>query len=655
MKTDPINQTIPTEIDNLQKIYQQFQTLKDPKNKLARMTAILPFVSLAGLLLAKYPNNETLTQIRQDFKEYYEKNHHQKLEWQTADFDSELIAKLQQLSNTGEHIKPDLLEKLYPYQNKYLHANFINYFKLEDVLEGKVFDETTDIKTITTAIKTRLETEFWPPDGLEKFSLLNQISDILQSLQESSQVIGSLQNTQEYLSEISQFTKSTSTQIALHTIDDNPIPTTTDSAIIQTGIENEFSSPNSKLPKPKNIYQQIAFLKEISADYEERRQVAIKYGKEPLPAINWQNIIPPLPELLLSDGPNADESYLNQATFNLITDILQDKLPTENKAEIKNIVATMLPQEALAFLLLFGDKNKSSTDFDFKFDGISNNITEVYQLIKNKQFYTKTLDIIQALETDLFIGEITEKKLQQLPKKFQDLTYWSNFVGWPITKINQQVNFSFQSHEEKDLIAYTITKTDSKELQATISGVGVEILTTIQESLQKIDAEYGIFRDESTISVVVDTKKSENPEYFQQEVAKFKTQHPDASAITIHKKVAGKTGAIRLSKIGENTIVEVRMLGCNPHNPTSHIGAHDYKLLQTIIATVNNDVQTKLRELQQSPQEYQELLNKKVEIIDGKVAEIAPIARLEQQSPNSATRTVRSVERVVSAGAIVTL
>ncbi|NBU98429.1 MAG: hypothetical protein EBS19_09515 [Spirochaetia bacterium] len=97
------------------------------------------------------------------------------------------------------------------------------------------------------------------------------------------------------------------------------------------------------------------------------------------------------------------------------------------------------------------------------------------------------------------------------------------------------------------------------------------------------------------------------------------------------------------------------MLGCNPHNPTSHIGAHDYKLLQTIIATVNNDVQKKLRELQKSPQEYQELLNKKVEIIDGKVAEIAPIARLEQQSPNSATRTVGSVERVVSAGAIVIL
>ena len=192
-------------------------------------------------------------------------------------------------------------------------------------------------------------------------------------------------------------------------------------------------------------------------------------------------------------------------------------------------------------------------------------------------------------------------------------------------------------------------------MQATISGVGVEILKTIQESLQKIDTEYSIFRDESTISVGFDAKKSKSQEYFQKEVAKFTQQNPDASAITIHKKVAGKTAEIRVSKIKGNTIVEVRMLGCNPHNPTSHIGAHDYKLLQTIIATVNNDLQTKLTALQQSPQKYQQLLAKRVPIIDGKVTEIATIPRLEQQHPKTATRTVGSVERVVSAGAIVVL
>ena len=653
MKTYPIDQIIPAEIKNLQKIYQQFQTLTDPQNKLVRMTAILPFISLAGLLLVKYPNNETLTQIRQDFKEYYEQNHPKKLEWKTADFDSKLIAKLQQLSSQDEYTKPELLEELYSYQGKYDHAHFVTYFHLTDALEGKIFDEKTGIDAITTAIKTRLETEFLPPDNLERHALLNQISDILQNVKNSWQVLYDSQNTEKYLSEIMQFTKNTSTQIALHVIHDNLTPIKNGSAIIRSGIEIEFSS-NYTLSEPKNPHQQIAFLKQISADYEARRQLAIKYGKEPLPKIDWHNIILPLPKLFLSDGPNRDESYLNQATFNLITNILKEKLPAENEAEIKNIVATMLPQEALAFLLLFYDKNKPSTDFNFKFDGISNDITEVYELIKNKQFYAKTVDMIQALEVDLFIGEITEEKLPQLQEKFQKLNYFSNFVGWPITKINHQVNFSFQSHEKKDLIDYTITRTDSEELQATISGVGVEILKTIQESLQKIDKDYSIFRDEPTISVEFDAKKSKSQEYFQKEVAKFTQQNPDASAFTIHKKVAGKTCTIRLSKIGIDTIVEVRMLGCNPHNPTSHIGAHDYKLLKTIITTVNNDVQTKLIELQQSP-EYQKLLSNKVKIIDGKVAEIPPIPRLEQKSPNPATRVVMPVEKVVSAGAIVAL
>jgi hypothetical protein len=77
--------------------------------------------------------------------------------------------------------------------------------------------------------------------------------------------------------------------------------------------------------------------------------------------------------------------------------------------------------------------------------------------------------------------------------------------------------------------------------------------------------------------------------------------------------------------------------------------------LQTIIATVNNDVQAKLTELQQPPEKYQQLLDKKVQIIDGKVAEIKPIARLGQQDPSTKTRVIEPVEAVIARGAIVAL
>ncbi len=658
MKTDQIT---PIDIINLHSIYQQWQALDNPKDKLAIISAILPFVSLAGLLLIKYPEDQILKEIRQDFKKYYEENHPKKLEWQSSDFDKELIQKLATLSNQGEYINQELFEELYDYQHKYRHAHFVAYFYLVDTLKDLELDNQTKIDTIIAKTKTRLETEFPNPDDLERHALLNQISDILQSLQQAQKFIHDSKKTADYLTEIGKFTKNTSLHIALPQIIENQAQIESGSTIIKAGIEIEFSSANFQLSKPKTAYQRIAFLKQVSADYEARRKVMQKYGEEPLPAINWLNIIRPIQDLsATSDGPNANDSYLNQATFNLITNILQQALPTENRAEIKNIVATMLPQEALAFLLLFDKKDKSSSAINFKFDGISEDITEVYTLIKNKQFYAKTVDMIHALEVDLFIDQVTEEKLQQLPKKFQELNYWSNFVGWPVTKVNQQVNFSFTQlieDDEKDLIDYQIQEVHANKLQATISGIGVEILKTIQNSLQKIDEEHDILRDGTEIAIAFDAKKSGREDYFKQEVAKFKEENP-ATAFTIHKQIAGKTVEIRVSVIKDthdqqHTIVEARMLGCNPHNPNQHIGSHDYPLLQKIIATINNDAQKKLQELQELPEKYQQLLETRVPIVNGRISKIPAIKRRQDEkegtkTPITATRVTLSVEKLIS-------
>ena len=649
MKTDSIISQQTTDLNNICNIYQQWSQLEDPTHKLARITAILPFVSLAGILLKQNPDNEILQNIRNDFKKYYEQNHPRKLEWESSDFNKALIDKLAQLSTEGGSITPDLLKELFSYQDKYKHAHFVASFNLVDVLDDIQLDDSLDINKITTSIRQRLEKEFEKPDDLERHALLNQLSSFLQDLQENKRIISDSEKTKEYITEQKTFTKNTSTQVARPINEKNPTEIKAGPAIIKSGIEVEFSSANSQLSGPKNIYQQIAFLKQISADYEARRQMALKYKKTPLPEINWQNIIPPVPESLLSDGPNASESYLNQATFNLITKILHNNFSGTKKADIENTVATMLPQEALAFLLLFGETNQS--DINFQFDGIQQNIEEVYNLIKNKQFYAKTVDMIQALEADLFIGKINEEKLAKLPEKFQELNYWSNFVGWPITQINQQVNFSFTDrNSNKDLIDYQI-EGDPNNLKATISGVGAEILKTIQSSLQKLDKEYDIFRDGSEIAVALDAKKSGSPEFFAQQVKEFEKHHQGASAFTIHKQVAGKSVEIRVSKINNDTIIEVRMLGTNPHNPIKSLGQHDYPLLQEIIATINNDVQARLTELQKSPKEYDKLLKKRVDIIDGKIKEIPPIPR-EKGKPGSAVTLTQSIERFFVKGAV---
>ena len=647
MKTDPIISQQIQQTTNLENIYQQWSQLEDPANKLARITAISPFVSLAGVLLKQNPNNEILQDIRNNFKEYYEKNHPRKLEWESSDFNKALIDKLAQLSTEGGSITPDLLKALFSYQDKYKHAHFVASFNLVDVLDDIQLDDSLDINKITTSIRQRLEKEFEKPDDLERHALLNQLSSFLQDLQESKRIISDSEKTKEYITEQKTFTKNTSTQVVRPINEKNPTEIKAGQAIIKSGIEVEFSSANSQLLEPKTIYQQIAFLKQISADYEARRQMALKYKKKPLPEIDWQKIIPPAPESLLSDGPNASESYLNQATFTLITDILQKKLPETERANIKNTVATMLPQEALAFLLLFGETKQS--DINFQFDGIPQNIEQVYDLIKNKQFYAKTVDMIQALEADLFIGEINEEKLAKLPEKFQELNYWSNFVGWPIIQINQQVNFSFTDrNSNKDLIDYQI-EGDPSNLKATISCVGVEILKTIQSSLQKLDKKYDIFRDGSEIAVAFDAKKSGSPEFFAQQVKAFEENHRDASAFIIHKQVAGKSVEIRVSKIDYNTIIEVRMLGTNPHNPIKSLGQHDYTLLQEIITTIINDAQERLTELQKSQEKYDRLLKKRVNIIDGKIDEILPIPREKGKPSNVVTQSIEKIfgERAV--------
>jgi hypothetical protein len=62
MKTDTIISQQIQQITNLNDIYQQWSQLEDPKHKLSRITAILPFVSLAGVLLKQNPNVNIQTQ-----------------------------------------------------------------------------------------------------------------------------------------------------------------------------------------------------------------------------------------------------------------------------------------------------------------------------------------------------------------------------------------------------------------------------------------------------------------------------------------------------------------------------------------------------------------------------------------------------------------
>jgi len=638
-KQETVESLFSQQIDLLVKIYDKWQNL-EPENKLARIDFILPFVSLAGVLcVLNDSKNEVLQNIRKDFKEFYEKNHPLLLKWQSSDFSDKIKEKLQKISDSpNEIMSATLIDDLMPYAEKYRHAHFVAQFYLQDVLQEehekiKIKNEGNFLETIqqiSTAINKRLESNFRSPDDLEKHALLNQLSGFLQSLQDSAKIIDKVSITEEYLQQIDAknpkaFTKNTSSQIFFLGNGANGYEIKNGAETIRAGIEVEFSS-SQQLSKPDTIFKKIAFLKRLFVDIEPRRNMAKKYGiKFDFPEIDWEKIINPQPQLLATNL--AKESYLNEATFGLVVEILKKNLPEISPDEINNTVATMLPEEALAFLLLF---NQEKSDVKIKFDDIPNDISQVYELIKSQKFYQKTVDMIYAMEIDIFLGEITEEKVAKIPEIFKQLNYLGNFVGYPITKMNEQVNFSF-ANAEQDLIDYQPNVEDDK-LQATISGVGVEILKTIQETLQKIDAEHSIFRDSETIKVGFDAKKCGDPDFFAKSIEEFQ-KNGNSSAFTIHKQVAGKVYEIRVSKIDNATIVETRMIGCNPHNPTGHIGQHDFAILPKLITEIHNAVQTKLQKLQENPEEYQELLQKRVPIVDGRVAEISPILRKPATKP----------------------
>ncbi len=638
------------QINLLATIYDKWQNL-EPKNKLARIDFILPFVSLAGVLcVLDDSKNEDLQNIRKDFKEFYEKNHPLPLQWQSSDFSDEIKEKLQKISDSpNEIMSATLIDDLMLYAEKYRHAHFVAQFYLQDILRKGKNEENflENIQQTSIAINKRLESNFESPDDLERHALLNQLSGFLQSLQDSAKIIDKDAIAKEYLQQIDPknpkaFTKNTSSQIFLL---GNGVVDTTDIisgfATIKAGIETEISS-SQQLSKPDTIFKKIAFLKRLFVDIEPRRNMAKKYGiKFDFPEINWEKIINSQPQLL--DTNLVQKSYLNEATFNLVATTFTKNLPEISQNEINNTVATMLPEEALAFLLLF---NQEKSDVKIKFDDIPNDISEVYQLIKSQKFYQKTVDMIYAMEIDVFLDEITEEKVAKIPEIFKQLNYWGNFVGYPITKMNEQVNFSF-ADAEKDLIDYQPNVDDGK-LKATISGVGVEILKTIQETLQKIDAKHSIFRDSKTIAVGFDAKKCGDPDFFAKSVAKFSQDHPNSFAFAIHKQVAGKVYEIRVSKIDNATIVEARMIGCNPHNPTGHIGQHDFAILPKLITEIHNAVQTKLQELKKNPEEYQKLLQKRVPIVDGRVEEISPILR--ELAPQTAVKKVVSVVSIERLG-----
>ncbi len=638
------------QINLLATIYDKWQKL-EPKNKLARIDFILPFVSLAGVLcVLDDSKNEDLQNIRKDFKEFYEKNHPLPLQWQSSDFSDEIKKKLQKISDSpNEIMSATLIDDLMLYAEKYRHAHFVAQFYLQDILSEehkKIKIENKEnfletIQQISNEINKKLQSKFASPDDLERHALLNQLSGFLQSLQDSAKIIDKVDITEEYLQQIDPknlkaFNQNTSPQIFLfrNGVNEYKIKHFAET-ILKAGIETEISS-SQQLSNPDTIFKKIAFLKRLFVDIEPRRNMAKKYGiKFDFPEINWEKIINSQPQLL--DTNLVQKSYLNEATFNLVATTFTKNLPEISQNEINNTVATMLPEEALAFLLLF---NQEKSDVKIKFDDIPNDISQVYQLIKSQKFYQKTVDMIYAMEIDVFLDEITEEKVAKIPEIFKQLNYWGNFVGYPITKMNEQVNFSF-ADAEKDLIDYQPNVDDDK-LKATISGVGVEILKTIQETLQKIDAEHSIFRDSKTIAVGFDAKKCGDPDFFAKSVAKFSQDHPDSSAFAIHKQVAGKVYEIRVSKIDDATIVETRMIGCNPHNPIGYIGQHDFAILPKLITEIHNAVQTKLQELKKNPEEYQKLLQKRVPIVDGRVEEILPILR--EPAPQPAVKKVVSIE-----------
>ena len=337
------------------------------------------------------------------------------------------------------------------------------------------------------------------------------------------------------------------------------------------------------------------------------------------------------------DKISAIEKYLEAEKQNYPHEIIKFDKALGNLA--------LLSAEEILFLDLFYKKQEKAIEHKLTMDDVfdwrdnqekrQEKFLKILEDIGEKgSFYAKTLDMIRASE--FAIGEFPlESAKQQFDASLSHVKVVAKEHDLRLKDRGIQINVGAELGQKTLNISSEII---DEKLKIFTDPLTIVVGTAIQKALEKTFQDYPILerkgQDIIGIEVNVDRKKgliseTTGTDYFISfDPQKSREENlgltKDSSAFPVHRQNTGKSGTIRLARLGdddEKAVFEVRLLGNNPHAP--YFDEHPRQIFNGAEITVEIFTQYLTKELEGLKIEAGE---RRIAIDkDGKIAEIPAI------------------------------
>lgn len=506
-------------------------------------------------------------------------------------------------------------------------------------------------------------------DGIEEHTLINQGTqyrgklDVVELITEIENQSGDdlLQKSQNFFKEkselksikidtkkISQDFRETLTSVETSTPADVNNPQLTlgfevESVILPT------KGPNAEAER-KEQFSEFEKIKRGLADNDSRGKMRKTYGFDSSEIGSSPNAL-----LLFSDDELTGFKAQNREKYGDKISAIEKYLEAEKQNYPQEIVKfdkaignlALLSAEEILFLDLFYQKQEKAIEHKLTMDDVfdwrdnqekrQEKFLKILEDIGEKgSFYAKTLDMIRASE--FAIGEFPlESAKQQFDASLNHVRVVAKEHDLRLKDRGIQINVGAELGQKTLNISSEIV---DEKLEIFTDPLTIVVGTAIQKALEKTFQDYPILERKGQgiigIEVNVDRKKgliseTTGTDYFISfDPQKSREENlgltHDSSAFPVHRQNTGKSGTIRLARLGnddEKAVFEVRLLGNNPHAP--YFDEHPRQIFNGAEITVEIFTQYLTKELEGLKIGAGE---RKIAIEkDGKIAEIPAILK----------------------------
>lgn len=634
--------------NNLNRVFTVWNALGDDQKR-EKINLMMPLVQFSSFLfglhyITKQKSSQQYKNLLDFHNEYKRLFDADLVDMQMSDFSPNLANAIQNIK-TRKLTEPQR-EAMFHYDKKYIHAHnrvmfnyggFLNeifaHLSLEkqNQITQMIKDmqrSDDDIASVLLEINNAFELEknsaILQKDDLENHALLNQMSNYLQIILQSAQL---LQSDEQALQINDSLRSSRTGKFAIQRnntdekVDPNFEKVLQEKNLqIQVGIESEFLlhplEQNEDLSSP--ILRNVR-LKKALADLNARRKMQTKYGYEPtVPSVDDDTLF--FEDVTVSAFKAEEKSLISDNDYRQITRHLEQFLTAIHTAESSRGTFTSVEEirkavanftEAETFFYKFFFLEETATELAIEMDGVfdprktqEKNVLQVWELMKKGRLHENLLDMIQAHEIAIgphSISEISDKK----DDAFRKMRLTANLSGCSLDNPNVQLNYSMQFGGHHVLLPQ-IERQDDGQTKMYISSLGVEFVRLIQETIVENSDIVGLFRHQKEVAATFDRNKHIGTKLAGTE---FRQVDPEIPAFLTHKQVAAKNTMLRLSAINDDVaVLEIRLIGNNPHFAKFDEACETYQDGLEFTQILNKKISEKIQKFVKE-KTYEELFN----------------------------------------------